>query len=131
MPTVLNHFSAGSSYIYIGAHDLFTIEEDRMVLYSETFVEHPNYKPEQISNDVALIKLPKKVVYTGKVLQLIAKIQLLFVNYSTSLVKYYSSLVKYNSCLLKYSSSLVNYYIFLVRYTSSLVNYYWPLVKCP
>ena len=43
----------------------FTIEEDRMVIYSETFVEHPDYKTDQIINDVALVKLPKKIVYTG------------------------------------------------------------------
>jgi len=60
--------SAGSSYIYIGAHDLFTIEEDRMVLYSETFIEHPAYKADQITNDIALIKLPKKVAYNGNFL---------------------------------------------------------------
>jgi hypothetical protein len=44
----------------------FTIEEDRMVIFSETFVEHPDYKIDQISNDVALVKLPKKIVYTGR-----------------------------------------------------------------
>jgi hypothetical protein len=37
-----------------------------MVIFSETFVEHPDYKIDQISNDVALVKLPKKIVYTGQ-----------------------------------------------------------------
>ena len=42
------NLSAGSSYAYIGAHDLFTIEEGRMVLYSETFIEHPDYRTDQV-----------------------------------------------------------------------------------
>lgn len=57
--------SAVSAYAYIGAHDLFTIEEGRMVMFSDTFVEHPEYKTDQISNDIALVKLPKKISYSG------------------------------------------------------------------
>jgi len=70
-------FSAVSAYAYIGAHDLFTIEEGRMVMFSDTFVEHPDYRTDQISNDIALVKLPKKITYTG----------MFFDNFKVSLAK--------------------------------------------
>ena len=37
-------------------------------MFSDEFYEHPNYirKVNVLSNDVALVKLPRKVEYTGK-----------------------------------------------------------------
>ena len=59
---------ATESYIYLGIHNLYEQEEGRKIMFSDEFYEHPNYirKVNVLSNDVALVKLPRKVEYTGK-----------------------------------------------------------------
>ena len=60
---------ADSSYVYLGAHNLYNEEEGRIIVQSKEFVQHPDYDIEKISNDVALIKLPKGTLksYTAKI----------------------------------------------------------------
>jgi len=50
---------ATDSYAYIGAHNLYDTEEGREIIYTNVFIEHPNYDVESIANDVALVRLPK------------------------------------------------------------------------
>lgn len=56
---------ANSSYVYLGAHNLYEKESGRVIMFSEEFYEHPNYIDNVLTNDVALIKLPRKVTYSG------------------------------------------------------------------
>ncbi|TRY77363.1 hypothetical protein TCAL_00164 [Tigriopus californicus] len=59
---------ANSSYVYLGAHNLYEKESGRVIMFSEEFYEHPNYIDNVLTNDVALIKLPRKVTYSETIL---------------------------------------------------------------
>ena len=58
---------AVSSYVYLGAHNLYDEEDGRLILFTSDFVEHPNYDEKKITNDVALVRLPPNSLteYTG------------------------------------------------------------------
>merc|ERR1712242_266844 len=60
---------AESSYVYLGAHNLYDEEDGRIIILSKEFVEHPNYDLEKIANDIALVKLPKNTIteYSAKI----------------------------------------------------------------
>ncbi|XP_023339538.1 brachyurin [Eurytemora carolleeae] len=51
-----------SAYAYLGAHNLYNEEEGRLIIFSQEFVEHPQYNVEKILNDVALVHLPKNSI---------------------------------------------------------------------
>ena len=57
-----------SSYVYLGAHNLYDTEAGRKIIYTTEFVAHPNYDMESIANDVSLVRLPSGSVteYTGE-----------------------------------------------------------------
>eukprot|EP00095_Tigriopus_kingsejongensis_P008952 maker-scaffold199_size265817-snap-gene-1.56 protein:Tk08952 transcript:maker-scaffold199_size265817-snap-gene-1.56-mRNA-1 annotation:"chymotrypsin-like protein" len=59
---------ADSSYVYLGAHNIYEKEEGRVIMFSEEFYEHPDYRDNVLANDVALIKLPRKVTYSEKIM---------------------------------------------------------------
>ena len=64
-----------SSYVYLGAHNLYDEEAGRKIIFTQveysteartvlkncgqTFVEHPDYDVDTIANDVSLVRLPK------------------------------------------------------------------------
>ena len=60
---------AESSYVYIGAHNLYDEEEGRIIVKSDDFYQHPEYDLTDIVNDIALIKLPEGTIpaYTSKI----------------------------------------------------------------
>ena len=60
-------FSAVSSYVYLGAHNLYDTEAGRKIIYTTTFLAHPDYDQDSIANDVSLVKLPAGSLteYTG------------------------------------------------------------------
>jgi secreted trypsin-like serine protease len=49
---------AVSSYAYLGAHNLYNEEDGRLIIFTQEFVEHPEYDVQKIANDVALVRLP-------------------------------------------------------------------------
>jgi len=49
---------AVSSYAYLGAHNLYNEEDGRLIIFTQDFVEHPDYDVQMIANDVALVRLP-------------------------------------------------------------------------
>lgn len=56
---------AVSSYAYLGAHNLYSEEDGRLIIFTQDFYEHPQYDVENIANDVSLVRLPKgSVSYT-------------------------------------------------------------------
>ena len=60
-------FRATSSYVYLGAHNLYDTESGRKIIYTTEFIPHPDYDMENIANDVSLVRLPAGSVteYTG------------------------------------------------------------------
>lgn len=66
-------FRAQSSYVYLGAHNLYDTESGRKIIYTTEFVAHPDYDMENIANDVSLVRLPDGSVteYTGRNLRFI------------------------------------------------------------
>ena len=61
-------FRAVSSYVYLGAHNLYDTESGRKIIYTTEFIPHPDYDMENIANDVSLVRLPAGSVteYTGR-----------------------------------------------------------------
>ena len=61
-------FRAVSSYVYLGAHNLYDTENGRKIIYTTEFIPHPDYDMENIANDVSLVRLPAGSVteYTGR-----------------------------------------------------------------
>ena len=51
----------------LGAHNLYDHENqpNYIGMTSKNFVNHPDYDPTNIANDVALIELPIEVEYNG------------------------------------------------------------------
>ena len=47
-----------SSYVYLGAHNLYDTETGRKIIYTTEFISHPHYDQDSIANDVSLVKLP-------------------------------------------------------------------------
>jgi len=50
---------ATSSYAYLGAHNLYSEETGRLIIFTQEFHEHPHYDMDSIANDVSLVKLPR------------------------------------------------------------------------
>ncbi|XP_044267305.1 brachyurin-like [Tribolium madens] len=50
--------------IQIGSNTLTTTDPERVTLSSSEYVVHPNFDPDRIENDIALIKLRMPVTYT-------------------------------------------------------------------
>ena len=50
---------AVSSYAYLGAHNLYSEEDGRLIIFTQKFYEHPDYDVENIANDVSMVQLPK------------------------------------------------------------------------
>ena len=63
-----NHFRAAYAQVILGAHDLYDLDTqpNYIGMTSKNFVNHPDYDPTRIANDVALIELPIEVQYNGK-----------------------------------------------------------------
>lgn len=61
-------FRAVSSYVYLGAHNLYDTESGRKIIYTTEFIPHPDYDMENIANDVSLVRLPDGSLteYTGR-----------------------------------------------------------------
>ena len=59
--------SAAYAYIILGAHNL---NDPSVRMYATNFVNHPDYDPSEIANDVALIELPEEVNYNGKIMDI-------------------------------------------------------------
>ena len=50
--------------VYAGSHDLsLGSEEHRVVVKTTESIIHPDWNPSTLSNDIALIKLPKKIEF--------------------------------------------------------------------
>ena len=66
--SVILMFRAVSSYVYLGAHNLYDTEAGRLIIYTTEFIPHPEYDMENIANDVSLVRLPAGSVsqYTGR-----------------------------------------------------------------
>ena len=47
-----------SSYVYLGAHNLYDTEDGRKIIYTTEFISHPDYDQDSIANDVSLVRLP-------------------------------------------------------------------------
>ena len=62
------HFRAAFAQVILGAHNLYDHENqpNYIGMTSKNFVNHPEYDPTKIANDVALIELPIEVQYNGK-----------------------------------------------------------------
>ena len=63
------NFSAVSSYVYLGAHNLYDTETGRKIIKTSTFISHPEYDQNSIANDVSLVRLPQGSLtsYTGNI----------------------------------------------------------------
>ena len=61
------NFSAVSSYVYLGAHNLYDTETGRKIIKTSSFISHPQYDQNSIANDVSLVRLPQGSLtsYTG------------------------------------------------------------------
>ena len=44
--------------MYLGAHNLYDTETGRKIIYTTTFIAHPDYDQDSIANDVSLVRLP-------------------------------------------------------------------------
>lgn len=57
---------ATTAQTIMGAHNIFTVEptQQRQTVQRENFIMHPDYDPVMLYNDVALLKLHRKVVFT-------------------------------------------------------------------
>ena len=64
---VLHLSSANSSFIYMGVHSLFEQEEGRVIMYSTRFFIHDKFVGtlHKLQYDLALVRLPRKVTYSG------------------------------------------------------------------
>ena len=71
------YFSAVSSYVYLGAHNLYDTETGRKIIYTTTFIAHPDYDQDSIANDVSLVRLPAGSLtsYSGNTMGKLDRIQ--------------------------------------------------------
>jgi secreted trypsin-like serine protease len=55
--------------VYLGAHNVSRAAEepDRLILTSTNLTVHPDWNSNTLQNDIALIKLPRKVTFTNKI----------------------------------------------------------------
>lgn len=57
---------SSSTQVIMGAHNLFTVEptQQRQTVQTSGYIVHPDYDPAMLYNDIALLRLPKDVVFT-------------------------------------------------------------------
>lgn len=67
---ILVLFSASSFTLHLGSVDQkANVEPGRVILYSREAYVHRQYNPSNLENDIALIRLPQAIRYTGKKIQ--------------------------------------------------------------
>ncbi|XP_076042642.1 chymotrypsin BI-like isoform X2 [Oratosquilla oratoria] len=61
------HCTSGRTMVQIilGAHDLGKYESTQVVMTSFDFFEHEGWNPDLLGNDLALVRLPKKVIFNS------------------------------------------------------------------
>ena len=66
------HCTSGAAYAHVilGAHHLYNHQDQPNYKTMKTmkFINHPDYNPDQIANDVALVELPVEVEYNGNII---------------------------------------------------------------
>lgn len=61
---MFSYFSAKSVLLHFGAHHIQQ-EEDRVEMLSTEFIVHEEWDRDKVRNDIALIKLPEPVKFSG------------------------------------------------------------------